>query len=85
MITVSSPRPDPEGRSDATDQDDGKRSADIEQHKEDTVSKARRGQGEWKPELATTSEQDVRADRDGKSLQELEREGAGKAQEEKKD
>ncbi|RDL37347.1 Uncharacterized protein BP5553_04780 [Venustampulla echinocandica] len=34
-----------------------------EKHKQDTVRKAKEGKGHWKPELATNSEEAVKADR----------------------
>ncbi|KOS19433.1 hypothetical protein ESCO_001029 [Escovopsis weberi] len=48
---------------------------DFDKHKRDSLAKQRRGSGHWKPELATDSEEAVRADRmedaaDPKVLQE---------------
>ncbi|KAK1754344.1 hypothetical protein QBC47DRAFT_216357 [Echria macrotheca] len=36
---------------------------DFEHHKQDSLSKQKRGQGHWKPELASVSEETVKADR----------------------
>ncbi|KAL2155394.1 hypothetical protein VTH82DRAFT_136 [Thermothelomyces myriococcoides] len=38
---------------------------DFERHKQDSLEKQKRGQGHWKPELASVSEESVKADRMG--------------------
>ena len=48
---------------------------DYEKHKQDSLSKQKQGSGHWKPELASDSEEAVKADRseqgtDPKTLQE---------------
>ncbi|QUC20853.1 uncharacterized protein UV8b_05094 [Ustilaginoidea virens] len=37
--------------------------ADYEKHKKDSLDKQKKGSGHWKPELASDSEEAVRADR----------------------
>ncbi|KAK4040478.1 hypothetical protein C8A01DRAFT_46197 [Parachaetomium inaequale] len=39
--------------------------ADFEHHKQDSLAKQKKGQGHWKPELASVSEESVKADRAG--------------------
>ncbi|PNY25620.1 Uncharacterized protein TCAP_04443, partial [Tolypocladium capitatum] len=41
----------------------GPTAADLDRHKQDSLAKQRRGAGHWKPELASDSEEAVRADR----------------------
>lgn len=47
---------------------------DPEKHKQDLLAKQKEGKGHWKPELASQSEEAIKADRSGKediaSLQE---------------
>ncbi|KAL2160121.1 hypothetical protein VTH06DRAFT_1776 [Thermothelomyces fergusii] len=38
---------------------------DFERHKQDSLEKQKRGQGHWKPELASVSEESIKADRMG--------------------
>ncbi|EQL01430.1 Mitochondrial carrier protein PET8 [Ophiocordyceps sinensis CO18] len=38
---------------------------DYEKHKQDSLNKQRKGSGHWKPELASDSEEAVKADRAG--------------------
>ncbi|SPQ20332.1 f2c02ab0-0ee4-4af9-83f5-49d52d36b498 [Thermothielavioides terrestris] len=38
---------------------------DVEFHKQDSLAKQKKGQGHWKPELASVSEESVKADRLG--------------------
>ncbi|KAK4098221.1 hypothetical protein N658DRAFT_432462 [Parathielavia hyrcaniae] len=35
----------------------------MDRHKQDSVTKAKKGEGHWKPELASVSEESVKADR----------------------
>ncbi|KAK4140910.1 uncharacterized protein C8A04DRAFT_14556 [Dichotomopilus funicola] len=37
--------------------------SNYEHHKQDSLSKQKKGQGHWKPELASVSEESVKADR----------------------
>jgi hypothetical protein len=37
----------------------------MDRHKQDSITKAKQGQGHWKPELASVSEESVKADRTG--------------------
>lgn len=37
--------------------------AEFDKHKQDSIEKQKRGQGHWKPELASVSEETVKADR----------------------
>ncbi|KAK5988656.1 hypothetical protein PT974_10142 [Cladobotryum mycophilum] len=39
---------------------------DYDKHKKDSLDKQRKGSGHWKPELASDSEEAVRADREGR-------------------
>ncbi|KAK3321475.1 hypothetical protein B0T19DRAFT_478571 [Cercophora scortea] len=39
--------------------------ADNEKHKQDSLSKQKQGKGHWKPELASDSEESIKADRSG--------------------
>ncbi|KAI3320584.1 hypothetical protein HD806DRAFT_538041 [Xylariaceae sp. AK1471] len=41
-------------------------SYDPEKHKQDLLSKQKEGKGHWKPELASDSEEAIKADRGGK-------------------
>ncbi|OTB01602.1 hypothetical protein M426DRAFT_323360 [Hypoxylon sp. CI-4A] len=43
----------------------GTESHDPEKHKQDLLSKQKQGKGHWKPELASDSEEAVKADRHG--------------------
>jgi len=36
---------------------------EYERHKHDSINKAKSGNGQWKPELASNSEENIRADR----------------------
>ena len=38
-------------------------SSNYEKHKQDSIEKQKRGQGHWKPELASDSEESIKADR----------------------
>ncbi|CAG9980669.1 unnamed protein product [Clonostachys byssicola] len=38
--------------------------ADYDKHKADSLAKQKQGKGHWKPELASDSEEAIRADRD---------------------
>ena len=63
-----------------THEDTPDRDVKIDHHKNDTVSKAKKGEGEWKPELASNSEQAVKADNHAMSMKEMQEQGAKKAE-----
>lgn len=65
----------PDAHKDTADRD-----AKIEHHKNDTVQKARKGEPEWKPELASNSEQAVKADDHEMSMEEMQERGAKKSE-----
>jgi len=56
------------------------RAAKIDEHKHDSVNKAKKGSGEWNPELASNSEQGVRADKHNMSMDEMQKQGSSKAE-----
>lgn len=66
----------PDAHKDTPDRD-----AKIEYHKQDTIQKAKKGDPEWKPELASNSEQAVKADNHDMSMEEMQKKGAHKAEE----
>jgi hypothetical protein len=66
----------PDAHKDTPDRD-----AKIEHHKNDTIQKAKKGDPEWKPELASNSEQAVKADDHDMSMEEMQKKGAQKAEE----
>jgi len=55
------------------------RDKEIERHKGDSVEKAKTGRGEWKPELASQSEQALQGDKDGVTMEQLQKMGEQKA------
>jgi hypothetical protein len=66
----------PDAHKDVPDRD-----SKIDHHKNDTVQKAKEGNGEWKPELASNSEQAVKHDNHDMSMEEMQKHGAKKAEE----
>jgi hypothetical protein len=64
--------------------DDDKRSEKIDTHKQDSVGKAKSGNGEWKPELASQSEQVAQHENNDMSMKEMQKMGADKADEGKR-
>ncbi|CEJ92431.1 hypothetical protein VHEMI08085 [[Torrubiella] hemipterigena] len=50
----------------------------VEQHKHDLLQKHGQGRGEWKPELASDSEEAVRADKGKQSIKEMQEQYTGK-------
>ena len=64
-----------------TAKDDPDRDAKIDHHKHDSLNKQKKGEAEWKPELASNSEQTAAADKDTKSMKKMQDEGAKKAEE----
>ncbi|KPI35143.1 uncharacterized protein AB675_1353 [Cyphellophora attinorum] len=64
--------------------DDDKRSEKIDTHKHDSVGKAKSGEGEWKPELASQSEQVAQHENNDMSMKEMQDMGAKKAEDGKR-
>lgn len=56
---------------------------DIDRHKADSVEKAKTGKGEWKPELASQSEQNTRSDKHDMTMEQLQKLGAKRSEEDK--
>merc|ERR1712058_51537 len=52
-------------------------------HKSDSLKKAKTGQGEWKPELGSNSEQNVRGDKHNMTMEQMQKLGQQKANEDK--
>lgn len=63
--------------------DEEGRDEKIEKHKQDSINKAKNGNGEWKPELASQSEQISKADKHDMSMEEMQKMGASKAEQDK--
>lgn len=61
--------------------DDPNRDEKIEHHKQDSVQKAKKGDAEWKPELASSSEQAVAGEKTDMSMEEMQKMGEKKAEE----
>ncbi|KIW33637.1 hypothetical protein, variant [Cladophialophora immunda] len=61
------------------------RAADIERHKSDSVEKAKTGRGEWKPELASQSEQATRGDKHNLTMEQMQKMAKEKGQQEGKE
>lgn len=56
-----------------------------ERHKQDSIAKQKQGKGHWKPELASNSEESIKADRAPKSdMKTLQEETKGHAEETRK-
>ncbi|EXJ76749.1 uncharacterized protein A1O5_01257 [Cladophialophora psammophila CBS 110553] len=60
------------------------RAADIERHKSDSVEKAKTGRGEWKPELASQSEQATRGDKHNMTMEQMQKMAKEKGEQEGK-
>ncbi|KAH0844329.1 hypothetical protein FOPE_10028 [Fonsecaea pedrosoi] len=60
------------------------RAADIERHKSDSVEKAKTGRGEWKPELASQSEQATRGDKHNLTMEQMQKLAKEKGEQEGK-
>ncbi|OAP62959.1 hypothetical protein AYL99_02186 [Fonsecaea erecta] len=60
------------------------RAADIERHKSDSVEKAKTGRGEWKPELASQSEQATRGDKHNMTMEQMQKMTKEKAEQDGK-
>ncbi|EHY52932.1 hypothetical protein HRR83_009384 [Exophiala dermatitidis] len=59
------------------------RDKDIDHHKRDSVEKAKTGKGEWKPELASQTEQIIQGDRSNLTIEEMQKLGARKSEDDK--
>ncbi|KAK5046092.1 hypothetical protein LTR84_008549 [Exophiala bonariae] len=66
---------------DHDNKDHPERASNIERHKSDSVDKAKTGKGEWKPELASSSEQAINGDKENKTIEQMQKESAKKAEE----
>ena len=65
-----------------TDEDKEDRDRKVDHHKNDQINKVKEtGQGEWKPELASQSEQGIQAEKHDMSMEEMQKMGSQKAQE----
>ena len=63
--------------------DEEGRDKKIDHHKHDSVNKAKSGEGEWKPELASSSEQIAKAEKNDMSMDEMQKMGSKKAEQDK--
>lgn len=70
--------------SNAASKDDDARPSKIETHKQDSVARAQAGKGEWKPELASQSEQAVQQENNDMTIEEMQKMGEKKAEEGKR-
>ena len=52
----------------------------IEEHKQDSLSKAKTKDAEWKPELASNSEQGLKSDKHNMSMEEMQKMGEKKGE-----
>ncbi|EXJ55820.1 hypothetical protein A1O7_08751 [Cladophialophora yegresii CBS 114405] len=59
------------------------RAENIDRHKEDSLEKARTGRGEWKPELASQSEQITHAGKNEMTVEEMQNLTKQKAEKDK--
>jgi len=64
-----------------SDHDHPDREAKIDHHKHDSIEKSKTGKGEWKPELASNSEQAVKHDNHDMTMEEMQKHGEAKAKE----
>jgi len=64
-----------------SDRDNPNVAEHTESHKEESLHKVKQGDGEWKAELASNSEQTVKHDDHDMSFEEMQKEGAAKAEE----
>jgi len=60
------------------------RAENIDRHKADSLEKAKTGKGEWKPELASQSEQITKADKHNMTMEELQKMSKDKGEKEQK-
>ena len=64
--------------------DDESRAQKIDDHKTDSLEKAKTGKGEWKPELASQSEQIAQAEKHDMTMEEMQKMGKEKGEKEQK-
>ena len=64
--------------------DDEGRAQKIDEHKADSVDKAKTGKGEWKPELASQSEQISKSDKHDMTMEEMQKMGKEKGEKDQK-
>jgi len=62
------------------DKDSPNRASDIDRHKSDSVEKAKTGKGEWKPELASSSEQAISGDKHNMTIEQMQKMGETKSE-----
>ncbi|KIX04322.1 uncharacterized protein Z518_05189 [Rhinocladiella mackenziei CBS 650.93] len=55
------------------------RAQEIDRHKSDSVEKAKTGKGEWKPELASQSEQAISGDKSDMTMEQMQKMGEQKS------
>ncbi|KIW64399.1 hypothetical protein PV04_09334 [Phialophora macrospora] len=60
------------------------RAEDIDRHKADSLDKAKTGRGEWKPELASQSEQITHASKNDMTMEEMQKMTKEKAEKDRK-
>ncbi|EXJ84551.1 hypothetical protein A1O3_05220 [Capronia epimyces CBS 606.96] len=60
-------------------EDNEDRHHEIDRHKSDSVEKAKTGKGEWKPELASSSEQSVHGDKHNLTIEQMQKLGSEKS------
>ncbi|KIV93781.1 hypothetical protein PV10_04969 [Exophiala mesophila] len=63
------------------DRDHPEKAQTIDHHKSDSVEKAKTGKGEWKPELASASEQAISGDKNDMTVEQMQKLGAKKSEE----
>jgi len=63
--------------------DHPERAKHIDHHKTDSVEKAKTGKGEWKPELASSSEQALSGDKHNMTIEQLQKLGQTRSEEDK--
>ncbi|RVX67587.1 hypothetical protein B0A52_08116 [Exophiala mesophila] len=63
------------------DRDHPEKAQTIDHHKSDSVEKAKTGKGEWKPELASASEQAISGDKNNMTVEQMQKLGSKKSEE----
>ncbi|KEF51641.1 uncharacterized protein A1O9_12276 [Exophiala aquamarina CBS 119918] len=63
------------------DHDSPDRASNIDRHKSDSIEKAKTGKGEWKPELASSSEQAISGDKHNMTIEQMQKLGEKKSEE----
>ncbi|KAJ9604421.1 hypothetical protein H2200_011257 [Cladophialophora chaetospira] len=61
------------------------RAKKIDEHKSDSIEKAKTGKGEWKPELASQSEQITHAGKHDMTMEQMQKLGKDKGEKEQKE